>query len=319
MGRIERVFFIHDHITKYGQVFKKTILKEFEISERTLDRDIETMRREMHAPIIYYKQIGVYKYTRPYDLLSFHNEKSLITLVFFENIIDCKYYLPVYSNNIKKELLKGFPQKWKKLSTEFIIYENVEFEEINFEILNTILISYLDSKIIKVDYTDANNNRTLREVFAKKLINYGGKWYLIVIDIGKNELRTLLLARINSIVLTDKIYENKDSISDEDLKNLINNSFGIYKGYLTKNAVIKFYKKIANIVEKQNWHKMQVLEKIEENGEKVVKLTVPYTYPDELVGKVLRYGEFAEIVEPEELRKLWLSRIKEMYQKFIKY
>ncbi len=52
--------------------------------------------------------------------------------------------------------------------------------------------------------------------------------------------------------------------------------------------------------------------------EEYMELKIPYTLPDELIGKVLRYADQAEVIYPESLRKLWLSKIDKMYKKFIK-
>lgn len=318
MSQFERIKFIHETIRKQGFIFKKSIFEEFGISERTLSRDIQFMREEMKVPIVYDIENKIFKYDKPCDLFDFYNEKILMTLVFFEKVINYSYYIPCFSENIRREILKKFPKKWSKLCNNFIFYENVEIENINLEYLNKIVSSFLNFKIIKLNYIDVNNIESIKEIIPKKILNYGGKWYLLGYDLKLKELRTFLIARINNIELTENSYNDIEHISDDEVNEFIDGSFGIYKGIETKKAKIKFYGKVANIVEKQIWHKEQQISILEESGSKVVLLEIPYAYHEELIGKVLRYGENAEILEPEELRNIWIDKIKKTYEIFVK-
>ena len=55
-----------------------------------------------------------------------------------------------------------------------------------------------------------------------------------------------------------------------------------------------------------------------ENNCEYKELQIPYSLPDELIGKILRYSVDAEIIKPESLRQLWLSKIENMYKKYVK-
>ena len=55
----------------------------------------------------------------------------------------------------------------------------------------------------------------------------------------------------------------------------------------------------------------------EKKGE-YIEIELPiYTHYD-LLKKVLQFGKNTEIIEPEDIRKIWIDSIKEMYEMYIK-
>lgn len=318
MSLIERVYFIDEIIRSKGSIKLDEIVHRFEISFRQAKRDIEYMRNRLDAPILYSKKYKYYHYEKPFNDFEFLNEKALLTFVFFKNIVKTSKYLPCFSEKIKNMILENLPAKWKNIADNFILYENIEYEEIDFQYLKILIESQLENKVIKIKYEDVKNKKTERFIVAKKLINYTGKWYLIAYDIANKDLRTFLIARINELDLTDNPSTDFDFITNEDLELFIKNSFGIFKGKKTQIAKIHFYKTAANIISKQIWHNDQkITQMFDENKGNYIELQLPFATPDELIGKVLRYADEAEIILPTSLRILWLEKIKKMYDSFI--
>lgn len=318
MSLFERVYFIDETIRAKGGVSVEEIAKRFEISFRQAKRDIEYMRNRLNAPILYSKRYRYYHYEKPFNDFEFLNEKSLLTFVFFKNIVKTSKYLPCFSEKIKNMILENLPSKWKSIADNFILYENIEYEEIDFQYLKVLIESQLENKVIKIKYVDVKNKKTERFVVAKKLINYIGKWYLIAFDIANKDLRTFLIARISDMDLSEKPSNEYDAISTYELDAFIKNSFGIFKGKNIQIAKIHFYKTAANIVSKQIWHNDQkITQMFDENKGNYIELQLPFATPDELIGKVLRYGDEAEIIYPTSIRSLWLEKIKKMYDSFI--
>lgn len=321
MSQLERIHYIDEAIRKNGNVKINQIVELFEISERQVKRDIEYMRNRLDAPILYSKRYNFYYYERPFNDLESMNEKSLLTFIFFKNIVKTSKYLPCFSEKIKNMILENLPSKWKNIAENFILYENIEYEEINLEYLKILVESQIENKIIEIDYEDVNNKKTKREIIAKKLINYTGKWYLIAFDIDNKELRNFLIARISKISLLNKTlfeFDKFDNTEEKDLEKFIKSGFGIFKGKCTQIAKIHFYKTAANIVSKQIWHNEQKITQLyDEKKGNYTELEFPFASPEELIGKILRYGEDAEIIYPASLRNLWLEKIRKMYDSFI--
>lgn len=122
------------------------------------------------------------------------------------------------------------------------------------------------------------------------------------------------LSRIDRLEPLNESFEQKDLSNDVD--KLINESFGIAKADKVKTAIIKFYEPSSYYVKTQIWHKDQQLNEYEEDGNKILELTLPYGMPEELIGKVLKYGATAEIISPKELREQWIGEIRNLADRF---
>ena len=69
------------------------------------------------------------------------------------------------------------------------------------------------------------------------------------------------------------------------------------------------------IVSKETWHPRQKCEF--DSDKKECTITIPYNNGIELIRDVLRWGEHAEILEPAELRKEILTRLKQTTEKYL--
>ena len=92
-------------------------------------------------------------------------------------------------------------------------------------------------------------------------------------------------------------------------------SYGIFSGKANKKAVIRFTGFAAMIVSKETWHPRQKCEF--DSDKKECTITIPYNNGIELIRDVLRWGEHAEILEPAELRKEILTRLKQTTEKYL--
>ncbi len=154
MANIERIFYINDQIEKDGCITIDKIASKFEVSERQIKRDIEFMRYRLNAPIFYDRKKKIYFYDKPYDSLNFHNEKTLLTFIFFKNIIKNSNYLPCYYEKINNIILENLPEKLMDIAENFILYNTIENEEINLDFIRKIVESKINNNLINIEYCD---------------------------------------------------------------------------------------------------------------------------------------------------------------------
>lgn len=317
-SQLARIFFIDHRIRTRKKVTIKEIVDEHEVSEITAKRDIEAMRDRLNAPIVYDRKLKGYTYKQEFKLLNFAGEQLFLFYVLAKGITKNPNYLPLtaeYSRNIIiSKIDEILPDQYLSISDSFI-YWNSDYEKIDFNLLNKIITGLSEKKKLLIYYFTKNKDLSKRYIEPLKVICYGTKWYLAAYCYLREEIRLFSISRIDRMEVTDKPFEKH--ISDKEVDNILNQSFGIAKSKDIKLAKIKFYEPSSYYVKNLIWHNNQkTKEYLEEKG-KITEFTIPYSMPEELVGKVLKYGPDAEILEPKELRDYWLNIIKTTNKKYV--
>lgn len=124
-------------------------------------------------------------------------------------------------------------------------------------------------------------------------------------------MRKFLLSRIRTITILEDAIEER-SLGAE-LEEYLTVGFGIFSGKKARRGVFEIYPPASYSMKHQLWHKDQRIETfLDERGLECVRLEIPITHTQELVGKLLSYGELARPVSPEDLVAEWKARIQKM-------
>lgn len=160
-------------------------------------------------------------------------------------------------------------------------------------------------KRLRIKYSSRSKEElTERWISPQRLVFYRDNWYLDAWCHWKNNLRTFSIDRMNvAEVDTDVI-----DIGDRDLDRYFTETYGIFAGPVTNQAVIRFSAHAARWVADQQWHPDQTSRALPDGG---WEITVPYGDPRELVMDVLKYGPDAEVVAPKALRNLVRKMLKQ--------
>lgn len=319
MSQSERLKYIDDEINIKGLMDIKKVSSEFEVSEKTVKRDVEYLRDRFLAPIQYSKEKKGYIYTDNFTLFKFYDEKNLLFSSFLRKIIENNELIPIVSDKLLKELGKFQSKTYKNLS-ENILYDlpTHQFPDIN--VFKIFLESIINRKQCFIKYVNLENQINERYIEPVRIINYSAQWYLLSFCHVKKELRTFSLSRVEKIEITDKKFEYKQD--SKRINEYIKNSFGIIKGQPDKenikNVTIRFYDKAYLILKNQIFHPEQKVKSGELSGVKYADFSFPVSDYREILTKVLQFGENAEVLEPLEFRELWIETIKKMYEKIAK-
>jgi len=318
-AQVSRIFFIDNRIRRFGKVTLKEIKQQCEVSTITAKRDIETLKYTIDAPIYYDKKLRAYTYQKEFKLLNFAGEQLLIFYILARGLAQNANYLPLtaeYTREIITQKIKEIlPFEYQSISDNFI-YTDSDYEEIDFTIISTIIDSFINKQKCQLTYLTKGNSLSDRTIEPLKVICYGTKWYLVAFCHLKGEERFFSFSRIEKLTLLDeKIDKNNNKT---DINKLINESFGIAKSKDLELATVKFYEPSSFYLKKQIWHSQQTIKEYKQDNQYILELTLPFSKPEELIGKVLKYGVTAEIIIPTSLRNLWLNEIRMMWEKFIK-
>jgi predicted DNA-binding transcriptional regulator YafY len=289
----------------------------FEVSQRTVLRDIEAMKDSLGAPILYSKQRNGYYYSHDkFTLPSIRLTEGELVAVFLGEELLKKYK----NTPFEAEIEKAF-KKIELLMPDFV---SLKLDEVSrsfsFDILNTRELNRQDaetfsilSKAIKsrvsvqvVYYSIGRNKTETRVIDPYHLRHTYGTWYLIAYCHTRKAIRTFAVKQIRSIIpLQERFVIPKDFSIDKYLEH----SWRIISGQPLTTVVVRLDKEIARWFIDRKLHASQ---KTLENKDGSLTLTFKVSGTDEIKRWIMSMGKYAKVIEPKALRKEILNEIKKV-------
>lgn len=224
MNRIDRLTAILIHLQSKKIVTANEIAQRFDISKRTVYRDIRALEK---AGIPIGSEAGVgYFIVDSYHLppVGFSKEEASALLIankltekltdrtLQNNLNSALYKIRSILNISEKEFVEKIDRHIEVFSSSPILKESIPEK-----IMDTILKGIDLKKAIKLTYNSFSKNEdTCREVEPIGICHYSFNWHLIAYCKLREDFRDFRIDRVKSIELTDKRFslENKPSIRD---------------------------------------------------------------------------------------------------------
>lgn len=147
------------------------------------------------------------------------------------------------------------------------------------------------------------DRRSARELSPQRLVHYRDNWYLDAWCHQTDRLKTFSLDAIETArMLKAHALELPENYLDQELAS----SYGIFAGPAQHMARLRFSARSARWVAAETWHPAQ-LGRFDAQGRWL--LDVPYADPTELVMDILRHVPEVEVLAPEELEAEVLRRL----------
>lgn len=310
MSKLERVVYIDRTIRQHGRISLAAIIDEFSISGRQAARDLQYLRYSCAAPLEYDQRSHTYHYTESFDDLDFLEEDALLSRVLIHKLAFSSPFLPFNAAEIDRRLEGLVPPHLAPLEAA-ISFQVSSFEPVDRPLVSAIMRALSERSCLSIEYTDIEDHQSVRCIEPRRLVNYSGSWYCYAIDSEKSAVRNFKLSRIRSFRALDT--HQTSTITDAELDQLIEASYGAYKGPETTMATIRFYGPARSIVEHEVWHPTQSMAQgSEADGRLYVELKLPVNRYEELLGRVLRFGSNARPLAPIEFLEAWKAEIVRM-------
>ena len=277
--------------------------KKNEVSKRTVQLDIQTMRSEKlgyNAPIEVYEK----KYYR-YDDQDFSITDIPLTEtdlnVLSETVSMLKQFKDFSLFSDVSDILQRLEDKIyaEKSHTHPVIHldKNENLKGIHF--LDELYQSIIKKVVLVVEYQSfrarSSNKLTIHPYILKEFNN---RWFLV----GKvnNQIQTLALDRISSIDYDFQIpYLEEDFNGDEYYKNTI--GVTVLKEIHVQNIILKADSENAPYIITKPFHHTQEIIEQHEDGSVTFQIEVHLNF--ELERLILGFGESIEVLAPKLLRK----------------
>jgi predicted DNA-binding transcriptional regulator YafY len=293
----------------------RTLGEKLEVHPRTIRRDIDYLRDQLHAPIAFDSKRNGYHYTEPTFRLPFLNltEGELVALFLAEQILQ-QYRETPYG----PDLARVFSKITAALNDPITVDARLLSESISFRvpapalfdasILRTLIDATIHRRRVTIDYwTASRNTQSRRQVDPYHLTAIEGQFYMIGYCHSRRGVRTFVPARIRAIELRDESFTVPASFRIDDF---LAGSLGVFGGDEGDPVCVRlrFTGMAARYVPERQWHRDQVIEKCQ-NGD--VLLTVEVTHLREVERLVLTWSPYCEALDPPELRKRVATALKE--------
>lgn len=314
---IGRLFRIYEEIKKGKYPSVLQLAKKEEVTERTIKRDIQTLRYTFNIPIVYSKKFNGYflesETVFPFDSLT---AGEILTLFIANNLLKEFKSTPLY------DTAKTLSEKLEKLLTEKIILDSKDLEDILsislqpikvkkniYKTFDLLIKAIKERRKVKiVYYTISRDQKNERIIDPYHIYNFEGIWYLVAFCHIRNSMRDFALDRIEKIEILNERFKKDENFN---IKEYLEKSFRIYKGD-EENIILKFDSYQAKWIKERIWHKSQEIKEIED-GSLILKIT---GNREEIKRWIFGYGSHVEVLEPESFReeiKTEIRKLKSIY------
>src|SRR5471030_2929062 len=300
---LERMLRIHQSLQSGKFPNASTLARELEVSTKSIHRDIEFMRDRLNLPIEFAPGNNGYFYSGEVSAFPTMQitEGELFALVVAEKALQ-----QYRGTSFEKPLLSAI-KKMEQALPDTISLNLADIEQtISFR---TRAEQILDLKIFDVLAKAAARREQIELAYRKPgqtkpearvvdpyhLANINGEWYLFAFDHAREDIRTFVPARIQSVKPTGKTFERTQKFS---LEKRLRDSFGVHSGEGEFDVVIRFNARAADYIREKKWHPSQTLRELKGGG---VELKLKLSSLAEIERWILSWGGDAKVLKPREL------------------
>ena len=296
-----------------------SLAEKFEISVKTAQRNIESLRDRLGAPLEYDRSKKGYYYSNSNFRLATPDitQEEILAILVAQNILSLSAG-GVISQKIKSfgRKLFGTPEllglNQKRLNDSFSSTWN-EYAPAQGPVFQSTMRSLIENKLLEFAYTSPKNNKSnIRIVEPHHLQHYMGNWILVGYCHLRKDWRKFKLSRMADVKIKDQVFSPRPKSEWQDQ---LEGGFGIFQGAQIQLIKLKFNAFRAPWIREQVWHEDQSIEMLPAGG---LILSFPACQLHEVKMRVLQFGADVEVLEPEELRteiKNEILKAQRLYQK----
>lgn len=280
----------------------------FEVSRRTVARDMDFLRDEERAPLAYDDARHGFRltdetYTLPpvrisrKEAFSFALARKL--LAHYEGTplhLDMRSVLDKIAESLEGDIT--IEPNWLSEHVGVLPEDRVRFDP---EVWAQLACCVERREAIRATYQTFDGRVSEYELHPYHLLAYHGNWYLMAWNVEKKRVATFALSRFRRIAATGQVYTRAAEFSPETYAR---QAFGIVGGEQPIRVRLLFEPKLAVYITERQWHPSQ---EFRARADGRIEMRLETTGRKELVRWVLSWMPDVEVLAPKSLRE----RIKE--------
>lgn len=299
--RLSRMLGITTALLSHENVTAKKLAQQYEVSVRTIYRDIEALS-EAGVPVYMRQGRGggislMEDYTVSRAILSDEEAQHLILALQAmgaTNFSDNRILI----DKIKSIFKKGDTSSWVEI--EFANWSNTEREKTKFF---TIKNALHESHVLEIEYITASGQRGIRDICPIKVIFKSRAWYLSAYCLKRKDMRLFRLSRIIKVRNTHKNFD-PSSLPEEKLweGKWEQDIISLHLRF-KPNALYRLYDEFDE-------------DMLEINPDGSIDVKVCYPRDEWVYSFILSLGDSVEVISPHHIRSEILRRTLSMAAKY---
>lgn len=282
--QINRLFEIVYILLDKKTITSKELAKRFEVSSRTIYRDIETLS-SAGIPVYMSKGKGGGISLLPNFVLN----KAVITDEEKEDILSSLKAVNAVNLSKTDTALKKLSSLFGESNTDWIevdfsAWANVQNET---ETFTTIKSAILGKRVVSFSYASAKGQRTTREVEPLKLCFKSGAWYLYGYCKSRADFRFFKLRRIREFCVSEKSFQRKSPKQIFSDENVFREEYVKLKLKLSAELAYRVYDEFDRYEQ-------------QEDGSFIAEINYPKG--EWIFCYITTFGSQCEVLEPEDVR-----------------
>jgi len=299
--QINRLFEIVYILLNKKTITAKNLSERFEVSMRTIYRDIDTLSA---AGIPIYTNKGKGGGIRLMDdfvlnksVLSENEQNEILMSLQSLNAVKVPNLEPVL--NKLSVLFNKQGMNW--IDVDFSRWGSGEGEQEMFIMLKTAILNRI---LVTFDYYSSYGENTDRTIEPLKLLFKGQGWYIYGFCRDKSDFRMFKITRIKKLCNLNETFQRDipDDIWDK-----------------TKDYNTKMVSLVLRVDERMAFRLYDEFDQkcIHKNEDGSFMITTQFPEGDWVYGYVLSFGNYAEVIEPEHIRNIIKYKLEEGLKKYL--
>ncbi len=298
LERLEYLIYLlqeHTHISKQELIDKFWELKDIELTERTLERDLKALK-ENYSLDITYSHLH-----RGYELA---DDERLLSRFF--KFAELSSLAKIYEEGLKNY---GHFEKW------IIPDDSSELKGVHH--INTIVKAMNNGFKLKFKKENFHSGEVKEyTVTPLRLKEYLNRWYLIAINDGEDIFKNYGIERISDleIIRESGIDTKKFEKKLERYRDVVGINYSDEYFSAPVKVICRTYDYQHKYLETLPLHHSQEISYLENKEEAIVTFFLQPNY--EFIADLLRMNDNVEVVEPERLRNIVKEKLARVLQRY---
>ncbi len=300
----ERLLAIHQLISAKRYPNTTRLAREFDVSQKTVKRDVEWMRVHWDLPIEYDRQRHGYFYSR--EVKQFPGVPTITEAEMFALLVAHKAVEQYSGTPFHKPLQMAFRKLTGQLDDKerYTLHESDEVlsfrpfapEATDMERFEIVARAIQQRRAVRFQYRKPGEKRAgERHVHPYHLTCNDNRWYLIGYDVGRDDIRTFALSRMNGGEVLSEAFQKPKEFS---VAKYLRGSLTVMSGRGDYEVVIEFDAWATDQLRGRLWHSSQQVTELP-GGESRMRMRLSGL--EEIERWVLSWGAHATVIQPQLL------------------
>jgi predicted DNA-binding transcriptional regulator YafY len=321
MTRTERLYRIDQLLRNRRAIARHELIEALECSQATLTRDIEYLRSQLNAPIVFDKELGAYRLIADGNAPAYAlpglwlNDTEIHALLAIEHLLESIQpgllgpHIAPLRKRLEALLGKGghAPAEIRRR----ILLLPAAPRRLALPHFTVCAEATLGRHRLRLQHHDRHfDTVNFREVSPQRLVRYKENWYLDTWCHTREAIRTFSIDALRGAEILDAAAID---VPDVEMNAVLAAGYGIYAGREVQWATLRFTPYQARWTAAETWHPDQ---RAHYDTEGRYILEVPYSGKSELLMDILKYGPAVEVLAPAELREQVAQRLREAAKQY---